>query len=333
MTGTTNPIRSLRRPLAVALALGAAIALAACSTPAPNPSAGSSSGLTEKSLRIGFSPFTLQAPALKSLGDALTAVGKAQGDTVTVVDPKGDPSTQLQQLQQWISLGQVDAIWTIPLAAPAIKSALVAAQAKGIVVLASGVPSDYGFSGLQAGITFSNVDNAAYGKNLGDLASKCINERLGGKGNIIFIQSPSGASSSAAINDAAKAAIAAGSPDAKIVNSQEAKADRLGNTTLVSTALQGAPDANVVIGADDESTLGALDAFTSAGLTGTKACVLGAGGNAEAQGDVKSGQLYGEVAFNFQADLVQNLKELHKLAADPKATGSQLVTPIQVITK
>jgi ABC-type sugar transport system substrate-binding protein len=333
MTGTTNPIRSFRRPLAVALALGAAIALAACSTPAPNPSAGSSSGSTEKALRIGFSPFSLQVPALKGLADGLTAVAKAQGDTVLTVDPKGDPSTQLQQLQQWVSLGQVDAIWTIPLAAPAIKSALVAAQAKGIVVLASGVPSDYGFSGPQAGITFSNVDNAAYGKSLGELASKCINDRLGGKGNIIFLQSPSGAASSGLINDAVKAAITAGSPNAKVVNTQDAKPDRLGNTTVVSSALQGAPDANVAIGADDESTLGGLDAFTAAGLTTSNSCVLGAGGGTEAQADVKSGKLYGDVAFNFQADMIQNLKELHKLALDPKKDGSQLVTPIQVITK
>lgn len=328
---TVSRNTTVRRGLAAALALGVAVTLAACSTPTPSSTTSASSGA--KVLRIGFSPFTLQVPALKGLGDALTAVGKAQGDTVSVVDPKGDTSTQLQQLQQWISLGQVDAIWVIPLAPPAMKAALTAAQAKGIVVIASGVPKDYGFSGPQAGITFTNVDNEAYGKSLGDLASKCINDRLAGKGNVIFLQSPSGASSSGLINDAVKAAIAAGSPDAKIVNTQDAKADRLGNTQIVSAALQGAPDANVVIGADDESTLGALDAFTTAGLTGDKSCVLGAGGNDEAQADAKSGKLYGDVAFNFQADLVQNLKELHKLAADPKKDGSQLVTPIQTITK
>ena len=67
-----------------------------------------------KPLRIGFSPFTLQVPALKGLADGLTAAAKAQGDTVVTADPKGDPSTQLQQLQQWVQLGQVDAIWVIP---------------------------------------------------------------------------------------------------------------------------------------------------------------------------------------------------------------------------
>ncbi len=323
---------TLRRGVAAAIALGVAVSLAACSTPtAGSTTAAASSG--PKALRIGFSPFTLQVPALKGLADALTGVAKGQGDTVSVVDPKGDPSTQLQQLQQWVSLGQVDAIWVIPSAAPAVKAALVAAQAKGIVVIASGVPKDYGFSGPQAGITFTQVDNQAFGKDLGDLASKCINDKLSGKGNMIFLQSPSGQQSSGAINAAFKAAIASGSPNAKIVNTQDAAADRLGNTTIIRAALQGAPDANVIVGTDDESSLGGLDAFTAAGLDPAKTCIVGAGGNTEAQADVKSGKLDGEVAFDFQADLVQNLKELHKLAADPKAVGSQLVTPIQVITK
>lgn len=328
---TVSRSTTVRRGLAAVLAVGVAISLAACST--PTPSSSSSSGSGAKALRIGFSPFSLQVPALKGLADGLTAIAKAQGDTVTSVDPKGDPSTQLQQLQQWVSLGQVDAIWVIPLAAPAVKSALVAAQAKGIVVIASGVPSDYGFSGPQAGITFTNVDNAAFGKSLGELASKCINERLDGKGNVIYLQSPSGAQSSSAINDAVVAAIKAGSPDSKVVNTQDAAADRLGNTTIVRAAIQGAPNANVVMGTDDESTLGGLDAFAAAGISADKSCVLGAGGGDEAQADVKSGKLYGDVAFNFQADIAQNIKELHTLSADPKKDGKQLVTPIQEITK
>ena len=47
---------------------------------------------------------------------------------------------------------------------------------------------------------------------------------------------------------------------------------------------------------------------------------------------MKDGKLYGEVAFDFQKDLAQNLQQLHKMAADPKAPGEQIVTPIQVIT-
>jgi ABC-type sugar transport system substrate-binding protein len=313
-----------------------AVALAGCSStpsgPASSAPGGSSSTAATKALKIGFSPFTLQVPALKGVADGLTAIGKAQGDTVVTADPKGSPTTQLQQLQQWVQLGQVDAIWVIPTDGKAVAAAIKQAQAKGIVVIASGVPGDYGFSGPQPGITFTNIDNAAYGGKLGELAAQCITEKLSGTGNVIFLKSPQGAQSSAAVNTAFKAALTKGAPKAKIVNEQVAK-DRLGSQQEVQSALQGAPDANVLVGTDDESTLGGLSAFTSAGKAGAKSCVLGAGGNEEAQAAVKSGKLFSEVAFDFQADIAQNIAKLHAMAKDPKATGEQIVTPITVITK
>lgn len=320
--------------LATGLAIAIALTLAACSGATTNPSPASSGGTksTTKALKIGFSPFTLQVPALKGVADGLTAIAKAQGDTVLTADPKGDPSTQLQQLNQWIQLGQVDAIWVIPSAPKAVASALTAAQAKGIVVVASGVPSDYGFSGLQAGMTFTNVDNNDYGTQLGSLTAKCITDNLGGTGNVIFLQSPSGASSGAAINTAFKKALAAGAPQSKVVNEQVAK-DRLGSQQEVASALQGNPSANVLVGTDDESTLGGLAAFTSASKDAAKTCIIGAGGNAEAQADVKSGKVYADIAFDFQADIAQNIKTLHAMAASPKTVGQQIKTPITVVTK
>jgi hypothetical protein len=141
---------ALIRAGAVAIAAVTASALAACGGNSSDSGASSGSGTASasatKALKIGFSPFSLQPPALKGLADGLTAAGKAQGDTVLTADPKGDPSTQLQQLQQWIQLGRVDAIWVIPTSGQSIAAAIK--QAKGIVVIASGVPSDYG---LQSG--------------------------------------------------------------------------------------------------------------------------------------------------------------------------------------
>ncbi|THG31616.1 sugar ABC transporter substrate-binding protein [Naasia lichenicola] len=329
--------RSAIRPLAAALALTAAVTLAACSgTPTTDSTSGAGAGggssAAAEGLKIGFSPFTLQAPALKGLADALTAVAGSQGDSVVTADANNDPSTQLQQLQQWIQLDQVDAIWVIPADGKAIASALTQAQAKGIVIIASGVPADYGFDGPQAGITFTVADNEAYGGKLGELAAQCITEKLDGVGNVIFLTSPQGAQSSEAINTAFRDALAKGAPDSKIVNEQDA-GDRLTSQQTVSSALQGAPDANVMVGTDDESTLGGLAAFTQAGKAADATCVLGAGGNDEAQAAVKSGELYSEVAFDFQADLGQNLAELHKLAADPTADGSQLTIPLNVVTQ
>jgi ABC-type sugar transport system substrate-binding protein len=326
---------ALIRAGAVAIAAVTASTLAACggSSSDSGTSSGSStaSGSATKALKIGFSPFSLQPPALKGLADGLTAAAKAQGDTVLTADPKGDPSTQLQQLQQWIQLGRVDAIWVIPTSGQSIAAAIKQAQAKGIVVIASGVPSDYGLQSGEPGITFTNVDNAAFGGKLGELAGKCITERLSGNGQVISLVSPSGQQSSKDINTNVKSALTTAAPNAKIVNEQQAK-DRLGSQQAVSSALQGAPNANALIGTDDEATLGGLAAFQQAGKDPAKNCLVGAGGNEEAVKAVKDGKLYGEVAFDFQKDLAQNLQQLHKMANDPKAPGEQIVTPIQVIT-
>lgn len=332
-TTSTASLRRMRRPLLVAVAVAAIVGLSGCSgsgTASPSSSPSASQGA--KALRIGFSPFTLQVPALKGLADGLTAAGKAAGDTVLTADPKTDPNTQLQQLQQWVQLGQVDAIWVIPVAAKTLTPVLQQATQKGVVVIASGTPADYGLSGMQPGITFTNVDNSAFGTKLGSLTAQCITERVGGKGQVIFLQSPTGQQSTQAINDGFAGALTSGASASKIVNKEDAK-DRLGSQQIVSSALQGAPDANTLVGTDDESTLGGLAAFTSAGKDPSKTCIIGAGGGAEAQQAVKDGKVYADVAFDFQADLAQNLTQLHKLAADPSAKGAQLVTPIQVITK
>ena len=274
----------------------------------------------------------MQIPAFIGLAEGLTHAAEETGDTVITADAKGDPSTQLQQIQQWVELDQVDAIWVIPQAADAITSAIEDALAKGIVVVASGVPEDYGMEEGAAGISFSNVDNVAYGTQIGDLTAQCITERLDGKAEIIFLQSPSGAQSTAEINDSIKAAVADGAPDAEFVNEQDA-ADRLGSAQIVSSALQAAPNANAIIATDDESSLGALDALKAAGKDPSELCVVGAGGNEEAVAAVDSGELYAEVAFDFVGDLGQNLGELHTLAADPSAPGQQLTIPIQVFTQ
>jgi ABC-type sugar transport system substrate-binding protein len=335
---TTSALFS-RRGIATAAARAAACTLSACGGSSSASSSGSSEGgsagassSATKTLRIGFSPFTLQAPALKGLADGLTHVAAAQGDKVVTADPKGDPSTQLQQLQQWVQLKQVDAIWVIPTAGKTIAPVLQQAQAKGIVVIASGVPADYGMTANAPGITFTNVDSAAFGTQLGTFAARCITERLGGTGEVAFLESPSGQQGSKDLNTSVRTALAGAAPQSKIASDLKAK-DRLASQQDVSSALQGAPGTNAAVGTDDESTLGAVAAFKQAGKDPAKSCIVGAGGNDEALKGVKDGVIYAEVAFDFQADLMQNLKHLHELAANPKAPGKTLVTPIKTVTR
>lgn len=325
------------RPVAALVAVLAATSLAACSSDAASaPAAGGGAGGTAaagKALRIGFLPPTIGVPAFQGLKAGLEGAGQQLGDTILSDDAKGDPTKQLQTLQQWVRLGQVDALWVIPTAAKTIAPALKEAQAKGIVILAGGKPADYGFDGMQAGMTFSDVDNTAFGKGIGDLAAKCVTERLGGKASAIYVGPPSASESTTNINTSTKAALAAGAPGATLVQELVAKADLASTQIQVASALQGHPDSNMYVTGDAESTLAGLNAYTAAGKDPAKTCIVGNGGDDAQKKAVTAGTLYGIVAFDFVGDLMQNLQQLHTMAGAPTAQGKQLVVPITTIVK
>src|SRR5262249_22304880 len=128
---------------------------------------------------------------------------------------------------------------------------------------------------------------------------------------------------------AAKKALLAAAPNAKIVSTIEAK-DRAQSQTDIGSALQGNPGLNAVMASNDEGSLGALGAYDAAGKSVT--CVTDFGGNDEVLADVKSGKMYASVALQFQADMTQSFDTLVKMQANPKANGDVLVVPQKVIT-
>ena len=88
-----------------------------------------------KPIRLGFSVLSLSIPGLQDTANALKAAGQGAGMSVTVADPNFDVQTQVQQIEQWIQLKQVDAIWVIPIAPAAIEPVIKQAQAAHIPIL------------------------------------------------------------------------------------------------------------------------------------------------------------------------------------------------------
>ena len=327
----------LRKALITVVVGGLTLGLAACGGSSGGSSSSSSSSSSSasgaKAVKIGFSPFTLDAPALQGLSKGLTGYSKAKGYSVLTADPKNDPATQAQQLQGWITRKQVNAIWVIPTSPAALKTAIKSAQSKGIAVLASGQPSDYGYSGPAPGVSFNIFDDAGYGAKGGQLLSECAKSRLGGNAKVIVVTSP--ASQGAAVvkqANAMKQAIASGLPNAKIVATVDSQNDRLKAQQNVASALQAHPDANAVIGQNDEGALGGMTALKQAGKNLNQSCVVDMGGGPTALKAVKDGDLYGAVAINFQGDLTQNVDLLAKMAANPKQVG-RITKPPFTITK
>jgi ABC-type sugar transport system substrate-binding protein len=326
---TTRPRRA--RTL-TCLALGAASLLTACSSSSggsATPQTSSSTTTTTLAKTLVFSPLTLKAPALKGLSEGVKGYAGSKGWEVVVQDPNFDAAKQVQALNEVISSGRAGAVWVIAVAPETMSPVIKAAQAKGVPILVNGTPEQYGFTGPQPGITFDYIDQTKGGTELGSQTAACANAKLSGKGDVLWLQSATGSAGKKEFDDAAKAALAAAAPDAKIVQTLIA-VERGKSQTDVGAALQGHPNIKVVMAANDEAALGALGAFKAAGKA--LPCVVEFGGNPEVLKDVTAKTIYASVALQFAADMTQSFDTLVTMQSDPKANGQVLVVPQKTIT-
>ena len=318
--------RAHRRGALVVATVGSVTLLAACGG-STQPADGSGDPDTKT---LVFSPLGLQIPAMQQLSEGIQAYGEAQGYEVVVQDPALDPQKQITDLTSVIESGRADAVWAI-MVQPSSASALVGqAQDAGIPMVVNGVPEDYGLDGLVPGISFATIDYTALGQAAGEALGDCINERLDGEAQVIVEQYTPGSAGKEDIESAALEALSATAPGAEVVTSLVADA-RAQAQTDVGAALQGNPDANAVLGSNDEGSLGAVGAFAAAGKE--LPCIVdGSGGNDESLAAVESGDLYAVVALQFADDMTQTVDTLTDMLEDPTATGKQLTTPQRVVT-
>ena len=319
----------LRTALAAAIATPLFLT-AACG----GSSSGGSSGTDAASGKqlpktLVFSPLSLAPPALKGLSEGVKGYAKSKGWDVIVQDPNFDATKQTQQLNEVISAGRVGAAWVLANAPKSMGDLLKTAQAKGVPILVNGQPGEYGFTGPQPGITFDYIDYTAGGKELGSQLGKCITEKAGGAGKVLYTTSQEGSAGKEAFDTAALAALKAAAPNVTVVQNLPV-VDRAKGQTDIGNVLQGNPDLVGVMAANDEGSLGALGA---AGAAGKKlACITDFGGNDEVLKDVKDGKMYASVALQFSADMAQSFDTLVKMQADPKANGEILIVPQKTIT-
>ena len=331
---------NIRTAAITAVAVGSLVSLAACGDdPKPAPGAtdttsesGSESGSESEAPAGGgtivFSPLGLQIPAMQGLAEGVKGYSASKGYEVTVQDPKLDPAKQVTDLQAVIESGAVDGAWAISIAPPSMTALVQVALDKGVPLILNGTPQEYGQDGLVPGLSFSTIDYVAQGTAAGEELANCINERYDGKAEVLFAESAPGTAGKKDLEDAVKAALAAGAPDAEIVTTITVS-DRTAAQTDVGAALQGNPDVTAVYGQNDEGALGTIGAFKAAGKD--LPCITEAGGNDEVLAAVESGEIYASVHLLFEADLAQSVDTLIKMIEDPTATGVQLTVPQEVV--
>lgn len=292
-------------------------------TNAPAPTAAPTTAPTKKTMT--FSPLALSIPALKGLSEGVKAVGGGMGYDIIVVDPNFEAPKQAQQLNELISSGRTNAAWVISVNPGSMKPVIDLAQQKKVVLVLNGVPADYGYTQIPPGVTFARINYEKFGGVTGELLAQCINEKLGGKAKVIFLQSAEGSAGKQEVEGTMQAKLTELAPGAQIV-ATAIVTERAAGQNTVSQLLQKNPDANAVMTTNDEGGLGALGAFKAAGKQ--IPCLVDAGGNQEVLAAVQSGEMYGAAALEFEKDMLQTFEAVASMLQNPDAPGKQLEVPV-----
>jgi ABC-type sugar transport system substrate-binding protein len=309
------------------LAMAGAIALAATAVTATSASAADP-------VTLGFSPISLQIPAMNGIWGGFQGYSKGAYNANTVIaDPNFDGATQNQQITAWVTNKQVNGFWAITTSPAALTSSLKLAIEKGVVGVVNGVPADYGFTGMQKGISFAVIPYKSSGTRIGTAMAQCMVKRTQGTGQVIYVQGKSGTPGDPVAFAAFKSAMHKIAPKVKVVATVAGEGDLATAQNVTSSALQAHPKAVGVVGFSDEATMGGAAALKAKGVKANKTCVVGSGGGDQAVAAVKSGSLYAIVKFDFEGDLKQSVDTLIKMAKSPSTLGFQLKTPIIYVSK
>ena len=206
-------------------------------------------------LQFAWSPATLDNPYFITVTKGFQDRCAELGIEALVADPAYDAAAQYSQFETWIGMG-VDAISACPVDTKSLEEVTTRAQEAGIVV----VGEAQGIANADANVI---VDDYGYGVVNGEAAAKWINEKLGGKANVLLL-----------CLDHVEAVILRGNgmtdkieelTDATIVARQSAQTiEEAMNVT--ETMLQAHPEIDVIACVNDQLALGAWQAVQNMGI-------------------------------------------------------------------
>jgi ribose transport system substrate-binding protein len=248
MSIPTNPVVLGRRSL-VSL-IGAAALVAAL----PN---GSRAQTKSNVIAISFPNSSLQGAVIASL-DAAVAKGEELGYKVVIDDPSTDLEKQMNTLETWIEQ-RVAVIVCVTLNPPVFESIAAKAREAGIIWITYAEKLE----NQDATVGFSQYESA---EQLGQYAGEWINEKLGGKANVVILGFES-AFWGRSRADGIQKGLMDVAPGVTLVARQDAISATEG-LEVTRSLLQANPDINVILGIEDPATEGAYKAWLASGRAG-----------------------------------------------------------------
>lgn len=264
----------MKKTLMMVLACVLVLAMLAtgCQAPSPTPSADESAATDEPvvsesspaesaadandEITIGMSIPQLANPYFVSVMNGVQAKCDELGYTLTVVDAGYDVAKQVSDFENFGNQG-VDAVISCPIDSNALIPVVEQLHEKGVMVISFAQVID----DADAIFTLNEYD---YGVVIGTNAAQWINEKLGGKAQVLIIS-----------QDNVEAVVERGNgiqetieklcPDAEIVARQAGDNPEKG-MEITENILQQYPDVRVITGNNDAGPLGAYEAIIGMGL-------------------------------------------------------------------
>ena len=221
--------------------------------------------------------------------DAAEAYAKEQGVNFILLDGQGSGEEQVSHCETLIAQGDVDCVIVQPYDASVCQVGVQACIDAGIPVLVTKTTIED-----NSVCPFVGQDDTV----AGEMEMEWMAEQLGGKGNIVVIEGPTGISAAIQRNDGINNVLA-NYPDIKVVYTQTGNWNRDEGMSLMETWLQTGEQIDGVVAHNDEMALGAYDALADAGLAG-QIPVIGIDGIDAAKESVEAGELNATILQDVQ---------------------------------
>lgn len=277
---------------------------------------------TSGKITIGVSIPNMNDRFISYVASGMQAYAKTQPDvTVIYADAKNDPSTQLQQIKEFIAQ-DVKAIAFLPMDPTISKTIVDLANQANIPIIAV----NRTFKELTTITSYIGSDSLT----AGTLQMNEVARLLGGKGNIAIMDGDMGSDAQVNRTKGNKEVIAK-YPNMKIIFEETANYDRAKGMALMAKWLASKQHIDAVVANNDEMIIGAM---LAAQVNGQDQNIIFAGvdGTMDALNFMKADKLKVTVFQNAAAQGSKGLQTTIE-AANGKKVAKEIIIPYELITQ
>ena len=331
--------RSLR---GLAPVLGCALLVAACGSSSSSSSSASSSSSSAsgsatssgsavtKHFVVGFSNPQGAQPILQTFQKALVAAGANLGIKVVPVDAALNPQKQVSDIDQMVAQ-HVNGIIVFPLAPNTLTPALDQARAAGIKVLGFNAVVQKPAAGASIAPYNADFDQGEDYQGA-SLLAHYVAQQVNDKGNVLGIGIGVPVPSLHFMLQQYQSYLSGLAPNAKWLGTVENQTDDIAGGEKVASEAATRFHSNIqaVMAYNDDSAIGASDAFRTAGVT--HAVIVGQNGDPEGVNAIKTGQMSAMVDILPWRQALIGATMMHDMLTG-KTVPNWVANPVAMYTK